>query len=87
MVTVAGRVLGAHTDTVGEPDTVYPLLACCGDLSLAAGHAQRGVSLRVVVVGVGPLVWGPLGLATASPSRVALASPSPPPEVARNGHA
>jgi starvation-inducible outer membrane lipoprotein len=28
MVTVAGRVLGTHTDTVGERDTVYPLLAC-----------------------------------------------------------
>jgi outer membrane lipoprotein len=28
MVTVAGRVLGPYTDTVGERDTVYPLLAC-----------------------------------------------------------
>jgi starvation-inducible outer membrane lipoprotein len=28
MITVAGRVLGAHTDTVEERDTVYPLLAC-----------------------------------------------------------
>jgi outer membrane lipoprotein len=28
MVTVAGRVLGTDTDTVGERDTVYPLLAC-----------------------------------------------------------
>jgi outer membrane lipoprotein len=27
MVTVAGRVLGTYTDTVGERDTVYPLLA------------------------------------------------------------
>jgi outer membrane lipoprotein len=27
-VTVAGRVLGTHTDPVGERDTVSPLLAC-----------------------------------------------------------
>jgi len=28
VVTVAGRVLGTHTDTVGEPAEVLPLLAC-----------------------------------------------------------
>jgi outer membrane lipoprotein len=27
-VTVAGRVLGTHTDKVGESDYVYPLLSC-----------------------------------------------------------
>jgi len=27
-ITVAGRVLGTYTDTAGERDTVYPLLAC-----------------------------------------------------------
>ena len=27
-VTLAGRVLGTHTDTVGEITYVYPLLAC-----------------------------------------------------------
>lgn len=27
-ITVAGRVLGTHTDKVGESDYVYPLLSC-----------------------------------------------------------
>ena len=47
------------------------------ELSLAAGHAQRDVSRRAVVVGVEPVVLGPLRLATAAPSL----------EVARDGHA
>ena len=52
-----------------------------GPLS-AMPEASIGRTVILGGEGVGPLVWGPLGVATASPALMALASPSSSPEVA-----
>ena len=52
-----------------------------GPLS-AMPEASIGRTVILGGKGVGPLAWGPLGVATASPALMALASPSSSPEVA-----